>query len=309
LLGACSEEYEINTTTFNPKIVVNGLITSTNGPYYVRLTKSICQTPPSNYSTHYDDAEPIQDALVIITDDIGTVDTLTPLLSDSLRFEYNKGYFIIIHSDTILVSDFQYYEKGGFYRTNIINGVPGRTYNLYINNNGNEYFAEAYMPHVPEIDSLSYVKKISEKDGREYYIPLLYFSEPQNVKNYYLIRLCEVGLCNNLYAANRNWEFSVLSDEFLEPYVNGLNVDDGASPDGRDYYIFSLWYPLRVSLYSLTYEAYEFYKVLLSQFENDGGTFKPSPASPPSNISNGALGIFRASAVDTMSIKSSELRQ
>ena len=57
-----------------------------------------------------------------------------------------------------------------------------------------------------------------------------------------------------------------------------------------------------VSLFSLTYEAYLYYKALLSQFENDGGTFKPSPASPPSNISNGALGIFRASALDTMSI-------
>lgn len=302
LLEACSEKYDINTTSFIPKVVVNGLVTSTDGPYYVRLTKSTSQASNGNYGTYYDDAEPIQDALIIITDDIGTIDTLTPLLSDSLKFDYNIGYFTIIHNDTILLSDFQYYEKGGFYRTNSIKGVPGRTYNLCINNNGDEYFAEAYMPPVPEIDSLSYTIKISEKDGQEYYVPLLYFSEPQNVKNYYLIKLCEVGFCDNLLAACRNWEYSILSDEFLEPYVNGLNVDDGASPDGMDFYPFSNWIPVRVSLYSLTYEAYEFYKALISQFENDGGTFKPSPASPPSNISNGALGIFRASAVDTMSI-------
>jgi hypothetical protein len=302
LLGACSEKYEISTTTFNSKIVVNGLITNTSGPNYVRLTKSISQTSTSTYGTHYDDAEPIQDALVIITDDIGTIDTLTPLLSDSLKFDYNIGYFTIIDNDTILVSDFQYYEIGGFYRTNLIKGVPCRQYNLYIYTDGSEYSAIAYMPPVPEIDSLSYEKKISEKDGEEYYIPLLYFSEPQNMKNYYLIKLCETYFCDNLLAACRNWEFSILSDEFLEPYVNGLNVDDGASPDGMDFYYFSNWIPVRVSLYSLTYEAYEFYRALISQFENDGGTFKPSPASPPSNISNGALGIFRASALDTMSI-------
>lgn len=302
LLESCSEKYEINKTAFNPKIVVNGLITSADGPYYVRLTKSTNQASTSNYSTHYDDAEPIQDALVIINDDIGTIDTLTPLLADSFEFEYNKGYFIIIQGDTVSVSDFQYYEKGGFYRTNIINGIPGRTYNLYINNNGSEYYAEAYMPPVPQIDSLSYIKKISEKDGQEYYIPLLYFSEPQNVKNYYLIRLCEVNYCDYLYAASRNWEFSILSDEFLEPYVNGLNVDDGASPDGMDFYLFPKYFPVQVSLYSLTYETYQFYKALINQFENDGGAFKPSPTSPPSNISDGALGIFRASALDTMSI-------
>ena len=167
LLEACSEKYEINTTTINPKIVVNGLITNASGPYYVRLTKSTSQASNSNYGTHYDDAEPIQDALVIITDDIGTIDTLTPLLSDSLKFDYNIGYFTIIHNDTILVSDFQYYEKGGFYRSKSIKGVPGRHYNLYIYTNGSEYSAIAYMPPVPEIDSLSYLKKISEKDGEE----------------------------------------------------------------------------------------------------------------------------------------------
>jgi hypothetical protein len=302
LLAACSEKYEINTTNFNPKIVVNGLITNISGPYYVRLTKSTSQASNSNYSTQYDNAEPVNDALVIITDDIGNIDTLTPLLPDSLKFEYNIGYFTIVNNDTVLVFDFQYYEIGGFYRSNSIKGVPGRTYNLYINTDSIEYFAEAYMPPVPEIDSLSFLEKISEKDGEEYYIPLLYFSEPQNVNNYYLIKLCEVNYCDNLLAASRNWEFSVLSDEFLEPYVNGLNVDDGASPDGRDFYNFPKGLPVRVSLYSLTHEAYKFYEVLISQFENDGGTFKPSPASPPSNISNSALGIFRASAVDTMSI-------
>ena len=302
LLESCSEKYEIKTTANDPKIVVNGLITNNDGPNYVRIIKTANYTSENNYGNHYDNAEPVQDALVIITDDIGNIDTLTPLLSESLEFEYNIGYFIVVQNDTIIVSDFQYYEIGGFYKSNSIKGIPGRTYNLKILTEDGEYSAAAYMPAVPGIDSLSYLKKISEKDGDEYYVPLLYFSEPQDVKNYYLIKLCEVYYCDDLYVASRNWEYSILTDEFLAPYVNGLNVDDGASPDGMDFYNFSKYVPVRVSLYSLTYDAYIFYKALISQFENDGGAFKPSPATPPSNISNGALGIFRASAVDTMSI-------
>jgi hypothetical protein len=37
--------------------------------------------------------------------------------------------------------------------------------------------------------------------------------------------------------------------------------------------------------------------MLLKQFKNDGGAYQPSPSSPPTNMSNGALGYFRASAI------------
>ena len=52
-----------------------------------------------------------------------------------------------------------------------------------------------------------------------------------------------------------------------------------------------------IGLSSLTIEAFQFYKALLQQFKNDGGAFQPAPGSPPTNMSNGALGYFRASAL------------
>ena len=48
---------------------------------------------------------------------------------------------------------------------------------------------------------------------------------------------------------------------------------------------------------SLTAEAFRFYEALINQFKDDGGVFKPSPASPPTNISGDALGFFGASAL------------
>jgi len=54
---------------------------------------------------------------------------------------------------------------------------------------------------------------------------------------------------------------------------------------------------IHVTMSSLSSNAYNYYKNLIEQFENDGGAYKPTPASPPTNISNGGLGFFRASSV------------
>jgi hypothetical protein len=34
----------------------------------------------------------------------------------------------------------------------------------------------------------------------------------------------------------------------------------------------------------------------LEQFKQDSGVYKPTPASPPTNISNGGLGFFQTSS-------------
>jgi len=56
----------------------------------------------------------------------------------------------------------------------------------------------------------------------------------------------------------------------------------------------------RIRMYSITEEGYNYYKALIAQFKNDGGTYSPAPASPPTNIDNGGLGFFRASAVNVI---------
>ena len=98
--------------------------------------------------------------------------------------------------------------------------------------------------------------------------------------------------------AIRVWSFSILDDEYLPSYVNGLNIDDGISPVSfEDFYYPSAGSMATIRLLSLSPRAYNFYKSVISQFENDGGAYTPSPTSPPSNLSGNALGFFRASAV------------
>ncbi|HAH24564.1 MAG TPA: hypothetical protein DCL77_12575 [Prolixibacteraceae bacterium] len=277
LLLGCVEDFNLKLKDAEPRLVVEGLITNKPGPYYVRLTKSIPGGVSSNTNLSYstDNAEPVVDATVIITDDLNNADTLKAYKSaDSKEIYYNQG----------------------FYETTKLKGIPGHTYHLWVIDEGNEYTASAYMSIVPEIDSIGYVKKISEKDGQEFYVPLISFKEPQGIDNYYLIQLKE-DFYSRIYSSRQEWKFSILSDTYLNPYVSNLNISTGANPRSFQYWSYKEGDSIYVALNSLTKEAYNYYKVLLDQFENDGGAYKPTPSSPPTNISNGGLGLFRASAV------------
>ena len=76
-----------------------------------------------------------------------------------------------------------------------------------------------------------------------------------------------------------------------------MNAYPYVSEDGN------LYWDYFIEMHSITKEAYDYYKALIQQFKTDGGGYSPSPASPPTNLDNGALGFFRASAVNRVDFK------
>lgn len=284
LLG-CVEDFDFKLKKAEPRIVVEGLITNKPGPYYIRVVKSKTGNINVNYNDtnpfKSDHAEPITDALIVVTDNKGQCDTLKYTVIDVYGNEYGESSY-----------------NQGFYKTTNLKGIPEHTYNLKIISEGKEYQASAYMAPVPKIDSLGYYLKKSELVGKgDSYIPLLYFKEPQDTINYYLIQLQE-DFHLRIFSSVVLWQFSILSDKLLQPYVNGLNVSIGATPRGIvGFPAYQEGDSIYVALNSLSKEACSYYKVLLEQFDSDGGAYKPTPTSPPTNISNGGLGLFRASAV------------
>ena len=86
--------------------------------------------------------------------------------------------------------------------------------------------------------------------------------------------------------------------------MDGLDVCKGISPeywmtaypDAYTGYYF-------IEMHSLTKQGYDYYKALLQQFRTDGGVYSPTPATPPGNIDNGALGFFKTSAVNRVEFK------
>jgi hypothetical protein len=306
-ISSCIEDFDLKLPDAEPRLVVDGLITNKPGPYYIRLTKGKVRNITSSEYSNTESVDPVNNAVVVISDNVGQVDTLEYLEWDEneYTYDYQTGGSIKIIKDQegniinrIIITDPFYYNKQGFYKTSHLKGIPGKTYFLNVKYNEKDYVASAYMPPVPAIDSIGYILKKSEIIGKsDKYFPLLYFKEPQGIKNYYLIQLQNV-ISSQIGHGSSVWQFSILSDTYLEPYVNGLNVSTGYSPSGENYYpIYGVGDSIYVALSSLTKEGYKYYENLLDQFEYDGGAYKPTPASPPGNISNGGLGLFRATTI------------
>ncbi|HAF27774.1 MAG TPA: hypothetical protein DCG75_01890 [Bacteroidales bacterium] len=290
---ACVEDYDLGFNSNDYSVVINGLITNEDGPYYVRLTKS---SPNFTFkeSDYFfiDGADPIKGALVIISDNTGVIDTLipTPRIVTNYNYQYDSIGNII--DSTSYEELYPHSSDFGYYQTTKLHGKAGNTYYLYISFENKIFEAGCYMPDLPKIDSMKIEEIIvKESDGTKGWVPIIYFKEPQYEKNYYLF---DIGTCHSC------WTFSVIDDKLLEEYVNGLNVDDGEHPDWwRVNYPYGPGFgKITVTMSSLTEKGFNYYRGLINQFNNDGGVYSPSPTSPKTNISNGGLGFFRASAVN-----------
>jgi hypothetical protein len=273
-LYGCSEEYDLALDESENSIVIEALVTNDTLPNYVRVTKGSTSLKIDFNSDGTPKAEAVLGALVIISDDAGNIDTLS---------ESNHWYMK---------------SKYGYYQTNSLNAKSGHSYYLYVKVDGVEYKAEAYMPDVVPIDSI-YCKSIKLNENP----PVLFFNEPANEKNYYLFDFPD------MYGA---WMFTLVDDRFLSSNIQetGFILSDGENPkwwknnlfDVQNY-LMSGDSVLTVSMSSLTQESYEYLSSLNIQFNSDGGVYSPSPTSAKGNISNGALGYFRASSVSRISIK------
>lgn len=310
---SCLTDYDLQLESSQSRLVVDAKITDQDGPYLVRLTKSRFDQQSGqipgykgdtvyNYRNPNDGTEAVQDAEVFITDN-NTLFTDTLIKCPTGLWDHHEAtnnypaWSIFEIADTSILM--------GFYKTQSIKGIAGHTYTLTIKWQGHEYHAESFMPPVPPIDSVQFKFSAGDFGKFDYNIPLIYFKEPKNERNYYLFIT---------QAPDGVWPYSILSDEFLKEYVNGLDVCKGNSPD---YWINA--YPHAngdgsmddyfIEMHSMTKEAYNYYHALIQQFRTDGGGYSPSPASPPTNMDNGALGFFRASAVNRIDFKKDDPNQ
>ncbi|MDN5211333.1 DUF4249 family protein [Fulvivirgaceae bacterium BMA12] len=295
--SGCLEEVADDVFASGPVLAINGLITNEAGPYYVRITKSNSTLTDFNQFdingsstlTSKEDRivhEPVTDAIVIITDSEGNLDTMTlsPL-------QYNNA----AQADT--------WGEFGFYETTTdMLGKPGNTYVLTVLYEGKEYTAVSTMPAVPPvIDKVDFDMKILTSGQPEPYpVPVISFDEPQDEVNFY--RFAYWGGSNGtLYTESFNLlalifdDVIILDDEFLGARVESLSLD-AALVEGQGLDPF-LGDSTAIYNYALEENIFDYYEDLQRQIRSDGGAFSPAPASPRSNFSNGALGIWQASAV------------
>lgn len=257
VLFSCEDVIEIDLNTADPQIVIDAVVTDQPGPYTVKISKTGDYFEPSVFPA-------VSGALVEISDNAA-------------------------HSEILQETD------PGIYRTDSLQGAPGRTYTLTVIAKGKEYAAASTMPNAIHIDSLSYEYQPGGSfgpDEEEGYKLHVHFSDRAGVEDYCRFKLFKNGRLIKGY--------SLYKDKYT----------DGKPVDYRDFEeevggIFDLNDTAMVELLTIDKATYEYYSTLnnvLAEAETEPPIMSVTPANPNTNLSNEALGYFGAFTVRADSI-------
>ncbi|WP_153391715.1 DUF4249 domain-containing protein [Chryseobacterium vaccae] len=215
-------------------------------------------------------------------------------ITRSVAFTQNNQYpavtgaTVILSDNTGQAETLQYVGNGKYQTSSAFVGASGRTYTLKINADGKQYTAQSTMPEAVafeglEQDSFTFGGKIS-------YTLLPVFTDPAALGNRYLFSFT----INNLSKKTVN----VFSDNINNGLPNQrplmLPNDDN---DGADHEVV-VGDTIHVEMQCIDTNVFTFYSALLDIADGGSGV---TPANPPSNISNGALGYFSAHTLSKQS--------
>jgi Domain of unknown function (DUF4249) len=209
------------------------------------------------------------DATVLVRDDVG----------NEFSFIHNPG---------------NQADSAGYYlpQTPFV-GEIGRTYKLEATVDGQLYEATDRLFYVTPIDSLAYRLDEEEQEDPEvygkFYEVMIYAKEPQETKDYYLFKFFR----NDSLKTDFDTDIYFTDDETLGENIDGVSSPIYFAPGDR----------ARCEIYSISRDAFVFYSDLQSLLNNDGGLFSQPPSNSRSNITNGALGFFQASALHVSEIE------
>lgn len=257
LLSSCDEPTRLDLKQTPSRIVIEGLVTDRPRLQSVKITRSV-DFYASGKSPR------VENATVQVSDDAG-------------------GQFNFIHNPR------NHPDSAGIYIPEMdFTGETGKTYTLRVDVDGETYRGSDRLMRVIDIDSLAVRENADQKEdpkeAGKFYEVLMYAREPQDEDNYYLFKFYR----NDSLKLYNPTDIYYSDDKLLAGSINGVS-----SP-----VYFGREDKARVEVYSLTRRGYVFYNDLSTILNNDGGgMFGPVPASPRSNLTNGALGFFQVSAI------------
>jgi hypothetical protein len=280
-LSGCIDEQPVDLKSDPSRLVVDALISNKTASSYVAVGWS----GPANETC---------------TDEFGNIIGCGPVVQNG---PYNiNGVVRIteIETGTTVEMPFKMNDKAGMVQlAPDIQGQRGLTYSLEIrfdyNGIAESYSSTTTMLPTPVITDIGYEIRRGDVGKSDNLVPLISFTDPAE-ENFYLFQLCSVYFNTISCGNSRVWSYSLIADTFLPSQVRGLSIDDGASIAK-----YAEFYPspqpnagALVRMYSVDRITYDFYRSLIGQFNNDGGAYSPTPATPRGNISGNAVGLFRA---------------
>lgn len=233
---------------------------------------------------NHDNSDPVLVVEGLITDKPGPY---TVRLSTTVSFNLSQRSnpvedAIVTISDDLGNQEILNYVENGRYETTSMQGMIGRTYYLDVAYGGVNYKSQSTLLPVSAIDTLySTFEKATRFIEGGYYLSIGAKSANPNLVNYFRWKVYEA---DSLY--NGVNDIMVARDDYFE---------------GE--FVFQFGYPfeigdtVKVEMYSLNKDAYDYYQGFVTILQSDGGLFSPPPVNAPSNISERALGIFQACSV------------
>lgn len=172
-------------------------------------------------------------------------------------------------------------------------GQIGSIYKLVVEVDDVSYEAEDALLPVTRMDSVKYQVNVHEQDDPkgpgQFYELLMYAKEPQETHDYYLFKF---------FRNDSLTQYSPTDIYFSDDKILGEEIKGIPSP-----VFYSIGDKAQVEMHSLSRTGFVYYSDLEKLLNNDGGMFSPPAATPRTNLSNGALGFFRVSAVDVANLR------
>ncbi|HAA16996.1 MAG TPA: hypothetical protein DCE41_36905 [Cytophagales bacterium] len=240
VLGACEKIIDVDLNDAEPTLVVEANLNNEFGPQTVVLTRTTSFFTPETPGA-------VTNATVTVTDDQGEEVTYD---------EVEDGVYVAVFA-----------------------GVPGRTYTLQIDTEGETFTAVSEMRPIVSLDSLTFSPGggFGPQEGPPTFLPFTNFNDPDEKGNFY--RVTEVS------EDPARTAFIYLLDDLA---TNGNLVTFplfGNSLIAGDTVTIELWH--------LDPAAHTYFDELGNT--GGGGPFNSStPANPTTNLDNGALGYFNA---------------
>jgi hypothetical protein len=176
-------------------------------------------------------------------------------------------------------------QGNGVYHTNTLSGVAGRTYSLSVNADNQAYTAQSTMPQSVPFDSIKVEQFTFGGDIERNIIPI--YTDPiSKGNNYRFVLSVNNKLINQHFVQN---------DEVINGVANTmrLEIDDNTAALKPGDLI-----TLKMQCISKEVALYYTTLALMADSGPGGGT---TPNNPPTNITNGALGVFSAHTVQEKS--------
>jgi hypothetical protein len=152
-----------------------------------------------------------------------------------------------------------------------IGGTIGDEYQLSVKWGNNEYVSEGMLLEPPILDSITYEFKEERLFRQEGYYVTIFGKIPFSENNNYRVRIIK----NDTLMNSRN-DYLLFDDTF------GTSIlDNGFELTG---FPFKANDRIRLELYRLNQDAFDYMNQLVNLLFNDGGLFSPPPQNPETNI-------------------------